>query len=209
MLNSGWLSVHQCRISTYQVSITLHVSYQWQGFFLVHIHIVSLGTLTAVTHVKSLTCSNTSCSVSHTVSRGNQEVRRVSRRASERNLRHRKDAVRLDLLENGLLQGKVKETSIKVQSVMLQRTILQRRNATTNSFYQYYQDATTKTDATTNDFLWFLLGKVCLYFHRGRLFVLFVCVGLFMLFIRESLFIVFTKERMFMLFKFTCKMYKS
>jgi len=127
------------------VSITLHVSYQRKGFFLVHIHIVSLYTLTAVTQVKSLTCSNTSRSVSHTVSRGNQEARRASRRASERNFVYSKvfspshsqysDAVRLNLLENGLLQGEVKESSIKVQSVLLQRTILQRRNATTNSFF--------------------------------------------------------------------------
>jgi len=31
------------------------------------------------------------------------------------------------------------------------------------------------------DFLWFLLGKVCLYFHWGRLFMLFMCVRFFML----------------------------
>ena len=32
---------------------------------------------------------------------------------------------------------------------MLQRTSLQRTNATTNSFYQQNEDATTYTDATT------------------------------------------------------------
>ena len=34
---------------------------------------------------------------------------------------------------------------------MLQRTMLQRTNATTNGFYQYIQDATMNTDATTNE----------------------------------------------------------
>jgi len=57
---------------------------------MVRIHIVSLGTLTAVTRVKSVPCSNTSCSVSHTVSRRTQEIRRVSRRSSKRNFEYSK-----------------------------------------------------------------------------------------------------------------------
>jgi hypothetical protein len=40
---------------------------------------------------------------------------------------------------------------VHIQWGMLQRTILQRMNATTNNFYQQYQDTTTNTDATTND----------------------------------------------------------
>jgi hypothetical protein len=57
--------------------------------------------------------------------------------------------------------------------------------------------------ATTNDFLLFLLAKVCLYFQWGRLSMLFMCVRLFMIFIRESLFVSLTKEGLFTLFKFT------
>jgi hypothetical protein len=37
-----------------------------------------------------------------------------------------------------------------IQWGVLKRTMLQRANATTNSFYQQNQDATTKRDATTN-----------------------------------------------------------
>jgi hypothetical protein len=89
VLNSAWLSVHRYRISAYQVSITLHVNCQWHGFFMYHV--MSLGTLTAVTHVKSVPCSNTSCSVNHTVSRRTREIRRVRRRASDKNFEHSKD----------------------------------------------------------------------------------------------------------------------
>ena len=56
----------------------------------------------------------------------------------------------------------------QVQWGMLERTILQQANATTNSFYQYNQDATTNKDATTNTFSCFYYEKFDYSFHYGK-----------------------------------------
>ena len=72
--------------SVHYIACQLPVTKLFSGPF----HTMSLGTLTAVTHVKSVPCSNTSCSVPHTVSRRTQDTHRVSRRASERNFEYSK-----------------------------------------------------------------------------------------------------------------------